>query len=216
MPTALPELVVMEAEEIASEKETCFSLSNTTISNNANSQRQEKLKLRDLKRSGKSWQSVQLGSPPLKKYDQEFGYKLNQENDVDKKKMLKFEQPQSLDCDGMAPMIKITPMSDLESDSDSSMLHHLPVMDYLSPLCLQVITSQILSFNLSFVLLIKGNFLNKDILFMLLTQVPGSPHQVTVSTCSSESNLSSSGYSSISSPGGSRRGSYNRLLDCLT
>ena len=100
--------------------------------------RHERLKLKDLQKNGKSWQSVQLGSPPLKKYEQ-FGYKVEpQKEGIEKKKLMKFEQPQSLDCEGMAPMIKITPMSDMESDSDSSMLHHIPVMDYLSPLCLQV------------------------------------------------------------------------------
>ena len=70
MPTVLPELVVMEAEEIVSEKETFFSQTNTTMPSSSNGHRQEKLKLRDLKRNGKSWQSVQLGSPPLKKYEQ--------------------------------------------------------------------------------------------------------------------------------------------------
>ena len=161
----LPELVVMTVEEETHKEQ---------------KRRYEKLKLKDVKKNSKSWQSVQLGSPPMKKFEQEFGYKPGQDKPLeDKKKMLKFEQPQSLDCEGLAPMIKITPMSDLESDSDSSMLHHLPVMDYLNPFCLQV---------------------------------PGSPHgHVTVSTCSSESNLSSSGYSSMTSPGGSRRGSYNRL-----
>ena len=145
--------------------------------------RHEKIKIKDIKRNSKSWQSVQLGSPPLKKFEQEFGYKIGLEKasmgQDDKKKLMKFEQPQSLDSEGLAPKIKITPMSDMESDSDSSMLHHIPSMDYLNPFCLQV---------------------------------PGSPYgQVTVSTCSSESNLSSSGYSSMTSPGGSRRGSYNRL-----
>ena len=151
------------------------------ILSNKEGKKQEKLKLKDLKKNGKSWQSVQLGSPPLKKFESEFGYKIGLETmrGNAKKKMMTFEQPRSLDGEGAAPMIKITPMSDLESDSDSSMLPHLhPVTDYLNPFCLQV---------------------------------PGSPHQVTVSTCTSDSNLSSSGYSSISSPGGSRRGSYNRI-----
>ena len=95
-------------------------------------------KICNLPNNSKSWQSVQLGSPPMKKYEQDFLYKTTQDKGKDKKGLMKYEQPQSLDCDGVTPMIKITPISDLESDSDSSMLHHLPVMDYLNPFCLQV------------------------------------------------------------------------------
>ena len=72
------------------------------------------------------------------------------------------------------------PVSDLESDSDStsqpqhSIGYINPAMDYLP--------------------------------------LPGSPQPLhIISTCGSESNLSSSGYSSMTSPGGSRRGSYHRL-----
>ena len=101
-------------------------------------QTQRRPKLCNLPKNSKSWQSVQLGSPPMKKFEQDFVYKLTQDKIKDKKGLMKFEQPQSLDCDGITPMIKITPMSDMESDSDSSMLHHLPVMDYLNPFCLQV------------------------------------------------------------------------------
>ena len=173
----LPELVVMQVDEIIPDNP-ITEINEDRPASSIDGTRHERLKLRDLKKNNKSWQSVQLGSPPLKKYEQEFGYKLGQEKCGNKKNLMKYEQPQSLDSESMAPLIKITPMSDLESDSDSSMLHHLPVMDYINPFCLQV---------------------------------PGSPQQITVSTCSSESNLSSSGYSSISSPGGSRRGSYNRL-----
>ena len=130
-----------------------------------------------------SWSNVRLGSPPLKK-ENHYNMKaqLSQETSTLKKNFHTFEQPQSLDCDHMAPLIRITPMSDQESDSDSIILRGKnyinPAMDYLSPLTLQV---------------------------------PGSPQHIPVSTCSSESNLSSSGYSSMASPGASRRGSFNRL-----
>ena len=176
-----PEVVVLQMEDKTATKSSNMEMTEILSQREAN--KQERSKLKDFKKNGKSWQSVQLGSPPLKKFESEFGYKvgLEREKGNDKKKMMTFEQPQSLDGEGRAPMIKITPMSDLESDSDScGVPRHLhPVMDYLNPFCLQV---------------------------------PGSPHQVTtVSSCTSDSNLSSSGYSSISSPGGSRRGSYNRL-----
>ena len=179
-----PELVVLQMEERTVGKSSYIEMADILTNRDCReAQKQERSKLKDLKKNGKSWQSVQLGSPPLKKFESEFGYKVGLEKSTDKKKMMTFEQPQSLDGEGRAPMIKITPMSDLESDSDScGALSHLhPVMDYLNPFCLQVPGS------------------------------PGSPQQVTVSTCTSDSNLSSSGYSSISSPGGSRRGSYNRL-----
>ena len=178
-----PELVVLQMEEGTLGKSSYIEMADILTNRECREARkQERSKLKDLKKNGKSWRSVQLGSPPLKKFESEFGYKVGVEKGTDKKKMMTFEQPQSLDGEGRAPMIKITPMSDLESDSDScGVLSHLhPVMDYLNPFCLQV-------------------------------PPPGSPQQVTVSTCTSDSNLSSSGYSSISSPGGSRRGSYNRL-----
>ena len=175
-----PAVFVLQMDDKSDDKSSWIEMSE--IPNNREGKKQERFKLKDFKKSGKSWQSVQLGSPPLKKFESEFGYKIGIESmrGNDKKKLMNFEQPQSLDGEAIAPMIKITPMSDLESDSDSSVMHHhlLPVMDYLNPFCLQV---------------------------------PGSPHQVTVSTCTSDSNLSSSGYSSISSPGGSRRGSYHRI-----
>ena len=141
----------------------------------------------EIKGNEASWLNVHLGSPPLKKEDQSFYFKThqNQETQVAKKTIQTFEQPQSLDCDNMAPMIKITPMSDMESDSDSNILHGKSSMSYINPAM--------------------------DYLSPLTILVPGSPHQIPVSTCSSESNLSSSGYSSMASPGASRRGSFNRL-----
>ena len=105
-----------------------------------------------------SWLNIHLGSPPLKKENRSFNFKaeINKETNISKNQFHRFEQPQSLDCDNMAPMIRITPMSDQESDSDSLMLHGKssipyinPAMDYLSPLTLQV---------------------------------PGSPHQIPVSS----------------------------------
>ena len=119
--------------ETSVQKESSFEEKSSPI------QAQLKPKLGNLPKNSKSWQSVQLGSPPMKKYEQDFVYKVAQEKSKDNRGLMKFEQPQSLDCEGVTPMIKITPMSDMESDSDSSMLHHLPVMDYLNPFCLQVI-----------------------------------------------------------------------------
>ena len=140
VPCVLPEVVVLNIEDTVPETPIGVIEEKIVVADASKpGTKQERLRMRDIKRTNKSWQSVQLGSPPLKKYGQEFGYKIGQDKCGDKKQMLKFEQPQSLDSEGMAPMIKITPMSDLESDSDSSMLHHLPVMDYLSPFCLQVL-----------------------------------------------------------------------------
>ena len=138
----LPEFVVVRVDDtiidsnsnskIFERKKTYFEEKPSSV------QMHERPKLSNLTKNGKSWQSVQLGSPPMKKYEQDFVYKMAQDKSKDKKGLMKYEQPQSLECDVMTPMIKITPMSDMESDSDSSMLHHLPVMDYLNPFCLQV------------------------------------------------------------------------------
>lgn len=119
--------------ELLDKKVSRLEEKSTTIQTN------KRPKLCNLPKNSKSWQSVQLGSPPMKKYEQDFVYKLTQDKSKDKKVLMKYEKPQSLDCDGITPMIKITPISDIESDSDSSMIHHLPVMDYLNPFCLQVI-----------------------------------------------------------------------------
>ena len=148
VPCVLPEVVVLNIEDTVPETPIGVIEEKIVVADASKpGTKQERLRMRDIKRTNKSWQSVQLGSPPLKKYGQEFGYKIGQDKCGDKKQMMKFEQPQSLDSEGMAPMIKITPMSDLESDSDSSMLHHLPVMDYLSPFCLQVLCkASIISF----------------------------------------------------------------------
>ena len=140
----MPEFVSIQVEsmqgsqsrlETSDQKVSCFEEEFALV------QSQRRPKLCNLPKNSKSWQSVQLGSPPMKKFEQDFVYKLSQDKIKDKKGLMKFEQPQSLDCDGdgVTPMIKITPMSDMESDSDSSMLHHLPVMDYLNPFCLQVL-----------------------------------------------------------------------------
>ena len=127
----------------------------------------------EIKGNEASWLNVHLGSPPLKKEDQSFYFKThpNQETHIAKKTIQTFEQPQSLDCDNMAPMIKITPMSDMESDSDCNIVHGKSSMSYINPAM--------------------------DYLSPLTILVPGSPHQIPVSTCSSESNLSSRGYSSM-------------------
>ena len=138
----VPEFVSIQVEtmqgshsrlETSDQKVSCFEEEFSLVKS------QRRPKLCNLPKNSKSWQSVQLGSPPMKKIEQDFVYKLSQDKIKDKKGLMKFEQPQSLDCDGVTPMIKITPMSDMESDSDSSMLHHLPVMDYLNPFCLQVL-----------------------------------------------------------------------------
>ena len=141
----MSELVSMQVETTLIGRNSNVEISETKVSSfedkSALVQAHKRPKLCNLPKNSKSWQSVQLGSPPMKKYEQDFLYKITQDKGKDKKGLMKYEQPQSLDCDGVTPMIKITPMSDIESDSDSSMLHHLPVMDYLNPFCLQVITN---------------------------------------------------------------------------
>ena len=64
----------------------------------------------EIKGNEASWLNVHLGSPPLKKGDQGFNFKThpNQETHIAKKTIQTFEQPHSLDCDNMAPTIKIT------------------------------------------------------------------------------------------------------------
>lgn len=134
-----------------------------------------------------TWKGVRLGSPTLKRDPPMFpqmkvstgafpprGSKSSHIRSYDK--------PQSLDLPGMAPIITITPMSDLESDNDSPIIKNCPHAQGTAP--------------------------NTGMHYL-------SPFTINTTSCgsrtTSESNLSSSGYSSMASPGPSRSGSSNPL-----
>lgn len=53
------------------------------------------------------------------------------QQDPEQRRLQRFEKPQSLDVDSLAPQIKITPMSDLESDTDSPLPCAPSGMDFL-------------------------------------------------------------------------------------
>ena len=122
------------------------------------------------KPSKQSWTNIRLGSPPAKKGSEvSFQYP-----SVTSIKVTQAEPNKDL-SPGLGPAITITPMSELESDADtstSSMATTTKGMTYLSP-------------------------------FTIIT--------TCASRTASESNLSSSGYSSMASPGPSRSGSSNPL-----
>jgi hypothetical protein len=141
---------------------------------------QQQLKKAEIKAATASWSAIKLGSPPAKRSSEvAFQYpscsstlvmKLSPEPTVGT-----YAKPRSLD---LGPAITITPMSELESESETSAGPNTsgPVtggMQYLSPYTI-VTTS-------------------------------------CTSRTTSESNLSSSGYSSMASPGPSRSGSSNPL-----
>ncbi len=92
------------------------------------------------------------------------------------------EKPRSLDIPAVGPAIMVTPMSEIESDDQVEPMVHIPTSSSTN----------------------KAN--NMHYL---------SPFTIITTTCSSrttsESNLSSSGYSSMASPGPSRSGSSNPL-----
>ena len=145
-----------------------------------------------------SWTGVTLGSPPpLRKQSQPSCIK-EQTN-----------KPKSLDItSGLGPSITVTPMSELESDADSSP----NIKDSRSMSCFAGNVSPI------------GNVNSGSTEYRMANPNPGmqylSPYTIAVpisASCSgnsrttSDSNLSSSGYSSMASPGPSRSGSFNPI-----
>jgi len=136
-----------------------------------------------------SWTGVALGSPPPMRKASQISNMVPQTN-----------KPKTLDiAAGLGPSITITPMSELESDADSSP----NLKDTRSMSCFAGNVSPIN----------KGTNQTAGMQYL-------SPFTITVpipTTCSgnsrttSDSNLSSSGYSSMASPGPSRSGSFNPI-----
>ena len=123
------------------------------------------------KPSKQSWSNIRLGSPPAKK-GSEVSFQYPSATSI---KVTHVDHPQRDLSPGLGPAITITPMSELESDAETSTSSTATTtkgMTYLSP-------------------------------FTIIT--------TCASRTASESNLSSSGYSSMASPGPSRSGSSNPL-----
>ncbi|XP_059098471.1 mucin-2-like [Tigriopus californicus] len=135
-----------------------------------------------------SWKGVRLGSPTLKRDPPMFPQMKGPTGAFPPRgskssHIRSYDKPQSLDLPGMTPTITITPMSDLESDNDSPIVKTCP-----HP---------------------QGAASSNSGMHYL------SPFTINTTSCgsrtTSESNLSSSGYSSMASPGPSRSGSSNPL-----
>ena len=145
-----------------------------------------------------SWTGVTLGSPPpLRKQSPSSSIKAHT------------IKPKSLDItSGLGPSITVTPMSELESDADSSP----NLKDSRSMSCFAGNVSPVGNMNpTSHDYRMTNPNSGMQYLSPYTIQVPISSSCSGNSRTTSDSNLSSSGYSSMASPGPSRSGSFNPI-----
>ena len=144
-----------------------------------------------------AWTGVMLGSPPPMRKNAK---QPNTTNSMNKPKSLDIER-------GMGPSITITPMSEMESDADSSP----NLKDARSLSCFGTNSSPMGSINT----VPTSTNTSQASGMQYLSPFPVGVQMHTTgnsnSRTASESNLSSSGYSSMASPGPSRSGSFNPI-----
>lgn len=166
--------------------------------------------------SSSSWKGIKLGSPPTRRELPTFppptmsGGKIGTPMGAFPSRgsnyagMLRcYDKPQSLDLPAMAPTITVTPMFEVTSDHTSTMSSDgdSPVIKVAAPSGASHLLQPPASSNM--------HFLSP---FSIHTNNPHNVHHPCGgSRTTSESNLSSSGYSSMASPGPSRSGSSNPL-----